>query len=118
MLPGVQAASQGRGPLALAAEEALEASLAALLRLHLGEDLGADRVEVVLGLVEHGGHGAVVAVEGVEGLVGRRWRDQACRGLQLTSASRRSNLGQSVGQRQGASGARSRLHFRTVSPFG
>src|SRR4051794_25003630 len=38
--------------------------------------------------------------------------------LQLTSTKRRSYLGQSSGQRHGASGARSRLHFRTVSPFG
>src|SRR5213595_1819151 len=34
------------------------------------------------------------------------------------SQRRFSNFGQSSGQRQGASGARSRRHFRTVSPLG
>lgn len=38
--------------------------------------------------------------------------------VQATSASRRSNAGHGSGQRHGASGARSRLHFLTVSPFG
>src|SRR5690606_24818403 len=35
-----------------------------------------------------------------------------------TSARRRVYFGQSAGHRQGASGARSRSHFRTVSPLG
>src|SRR5262245_29342360 len=37
--------------------------------------------------------------------------------FQFTSARRFSYFGHSSGQRQGASGARSRSHFRTVSPF-
>jgi len=37
--------------------------------------------------------------------------------VQPTSIERRSNFGQSVGQRHGASGARSNLQRRTVSPL-
>ena len=37
---------------------------------------------------------------------------------QFTSARRGWNASQSFGHRHGASGARSRSHFRTVSPFG
>ena len=82
----------------------------------LGEDLRAGGVDDVLGLVEQRGDVVAVDVEargssGVGGVTSVPW-------LQLTSASRRSYFGQSSGQRHGASGARSRLHFRTVSPFG
>ena len=47
---------------------------------------------------------------GVGGVTREPW-------LQFTSASRRVKLGQFSGQRHGASGARSRSHFRTVSPL-
>ncbi len=48
---------------------------------------------------------------GVGGTTSEPW-------VQATSARRRSNAGHASGHRHGASGARSRLHFRTVSPFG
>ncbi len=57
------------------------------------------------------GRGRRPGSSGVGGVTSVPW-------LQFTSASRRANFGQSAGQRHGASGARSRSHFRTVSPFG
>ena len=70
-------------------------------------------VQDVLGLVEDRRRRPVVEA----GRLGRGGRDTGCRG----SRPRRQpalEARAALGQRHGASGARSRLHFRTVSPFG
>ena len=53
---------------------------------------------------------ALAGSSGVGGVTRVPW-------LQFTSASRRAVLRAVAGQRHGASGARSRSHFRTVSPL-